>query len=98
MRFGELSLRQQRFTQPMLNTLRTENVQTRMSLVDEDDSVKGIGSTGFMYSTVANKRVHLVVNAQNMSSEPLVLLNMLETDQRASIRSDACSVDNYRTF
>lgn len=98
MRSGELSLRQQRFTQPMLNTLRIENVQTRMSLVDEDNSVKGIGSTGFMYSTVANKRVHLVVNAQNMSSESLVLLNMLETDQRVSIRSDACSVDNCRTF
>ena len=73
MRFGELSLRQQRFTQPMLNALRSENVQLRMSLVQdvegENGRVKAIGSTGHMYSMTTTERVQLAVSVQNSSSE-----------------------------
>lgn len=34
MRNGELSLRRQRFTQPMLEAYKVEDVQVRLSLVD----------------------------------------------------------------
>ncbi|KAH8117559.1 Trs120-domain-containing protein [Phellopilus nigrolimitatus] len=79
-RMGELSLRQQRFTQPMLNALRTENIRVCLSLSVIDDgeesaisSIKLVGSSGMTYMTAPNRYVLVTTRVQNLSPSPLVL-------------------------
>lgn len=70
-RTGELSLRQQRLTLPMLETLRLEDLTIQLSIVPDDAEVdlgiKLLG--GNRYRVPSNEFVHLKITVQNLSCE-----------------------------
>lgn len=75
-RTGELSLRQQRFTQPMLNALRMDDIRVSLSLInlsdgDEDAAQSGVISAGRTYSTTPNDYVTVKARVQNLTRECL---------------------------
>ncbi|KAJ7155939.1 TRAPP II complex [Mycena crocata] len=72
-RSGDLSLRQQRMTLPMLETLRTETASIQMSLYrcEESDKVT-VGSNGGKYHPPPNEFVYLRTKVTNLSLRSLV--------------------------
>ncbi|KAI5122948.1 hypothetical protein M0805_006829 [Coniferiporia weirii] len=74
-RTGDLSLRQQRFTQPMLNSLRTEDIQVRLSLGEQaEKDIKGAtNETGRSCLTSPNQHVLVTARVQNLSATSRVL-------------------------
>lgn len=62
-RSGDLSLRQQRMTLSMLNTLRTETVRINMSLLTFDELE--VPHRNGKYHTQANEFVHLRIKIKN---------------------------------
>jgi hypothetical protein len=83
-RSGDLSLRQQRMTLPMLETIRTETARVSMSLVGYDDDAglleQAIAQKGGKYLPRANQFVYLRTHVINLSPSPLVLLVDLNMD------------------
>ncbi|KAG8688542.1 hypothetical protein FRC08_011380 [Ceratobasidium sp. 394] len=74
-RTGELSLRQQRLTLPMLETLRLEDLTVEMSIVPCDDGdvdIRPLG--GNRYRVPSNEFVHLRIAVHNQSSHQLPLM------------------------
>lgn len=77
-RSGTLSLRQQRLTLPMLETLRTETARVQMSLVrysgDVTDPIEhAVLQMGGKYQPPQNEFVYLRTKVTNLSPSPLVL-------------------------
>jgi hypothetical protein len=69
-RTGDLSLRQQRMTLPMLETIRTETARVTMSLVEYDDSgliEKAIIQKGGKYLPRPNEFVYVQTRVINLS-------------------------------
>ena len=79
-RIGELSLRQQRLTGPMLDALRTDIVRVAMELVEyEDGNNAGEGnvllpSKNGKVTAFANKFIYLRARITNMTSTSNLLL------------------------
>ncbi|KAK0459779.1 TRAPP II complex [Desarmillaria tabescens] len=70
-RSGDLSLRQQRMTLPMLNTLRTEAARIDMSLLTFDELE--VPHRNDKYHPRANEFVHLHIKIKNQCGSPLTL-------------------------
>ncbi|PBK78204.1 hypothetical protein ARMSODRAFT_947080 [Armillaria solidipes] len=70
-RSGDLSLRQQRMTLSMLNTLRTETARIDMSLLTFDELE--VPHRNGKYHTQANEFVHLRIKIKNQYASPLTL-------------------------
>jgi len=69
-RSGELSLRQQRMTQPMVETLRMEKARVHMSLVSYDSSRRTHQSVkyfGEKYYPPPQEFVYLQIKVTNLS-------------------------------
>ena len=81
-RFGELNLRKQRLTYPMLETLRIETTRTHMSLYKQDE--KGdwevIPRRQSKFYPPPYEFVYLRVQVTNMSSKWSGLWNRSSTD------------------
>jgi len=79
-RFGELSLRQQRLTRPMLDALHTDAVRVSMGLVQyEDDNTSGEGNAllpakNGKVAALANKFLYLRARVTNMTTSSLALV------------------------
>lgn len=75
-RTGELSLRQQRLTLPMLETLRLEDITVQLSVApnspEDEVEIKSHGSN--TYYVPLNEFVHLRTEIQNLTSHHLPLL------------------------
>ena len=72
MRSGDLSLRQQRMTQPMLEALRTETARVQMSLVRYEDGVATpvpVDPSGSKYLPPPNEFIYLRTKVTNLSRE-----------------------------
>ncbi|GLB34932.1 putative transport protein Trs120 or TRAPPC9, TRAPP II complex subunit [Lyophyllum shimeji] len=82
-RFGDLSLRQQRMTLPMLETLRLETARVQISLVAYDDSVPSsrplVERDGKFYPP-ANEFVYLRTKITNTSSSSRVFTMDVEVE------------------
>ncbi|TFY64017.1 hypothetical protein EVJ58_g2901 [Rhodofomes roseus] len=77
MRSGELSLRQQRMTQPMLEALRTETARVQMSLVRYEDEVAmpvDVDPSGSKYLPPPNEFVYMRTKVTNLAPAELVLV------------------------
>ncbi|KAF8590613.1 hypothetical protein K439DRAFT_1382134 [Ramaria rubella] len=75
-RFGWLSLRQQRFTAPMLDALRTDPARLRLTLVryeEEDSKAYLLPSRGGRSITQPNRFAYLRTTLVNLSPESLIL-------------------------
>ncbi|KIY43410.1 hypothetical protein FISHEDRAFT_53353 [Fistulina hepatica ATCC 64428] len=74
-RSGELSLRRQRMTMPLLMALRTEAARIRMTLIrynsDEDDDTSTIEQRAGKYFPPANEFVYLRCAVKNMTPSPI---------------------------
>ncbi|KAK0197056.1 TRAPP II complex [Armillaria mellea] len=70
-RSGDLSLRQQRMTLSMLNTLRTETARIDMSLLTFEELE--VPHRNGKYHTQANEFVHLRIKIKNQYASPLTL-------------------------
>lgn len=73
-RSGDLSLRQQRMTLPMLETLRTETARVKMSLVRYDNSENGLVQDAIVhkagkYMPRPNEFVYLQTRVINLSRQ-----------------------------
>ncbi|TBU35870.1 TRAPP II complex [Dichomitus squalens] len=83
-RAGDLSLRQQRMTLPMLEALRVETARVRMTLVtyDEEGSAHPVpvDPTGTKYLPLPNEFVYLRTSLTNLSPSDLVLTLTLELE------------------
>ncbi|KAI0720991.1 TRAPP II complex [Cerioporus squamosus] len=83
-RAGNLSLRQQRMTLPMLEALRVETARVRMSLVryDEDGEEQPVpvDPAGMKYLPSPNEFVYLRTSITNLSPSDLVLTLNLELE------------------
>ncbi|THH16357.1 hypothetical protein EW146_g4275 [Bondarzewia mesenterica] len=75
-RSGELSLRQQRMSLPMLENLRTETARVHMSLVrrddSDDDAWKAVSTKDGKYYPEPHEYVYLLTKVTNLSLAPLV--------------------------
>ncbi|ESK96998.1 hypercellular protein [Moniliophthora roreri MCA 2997] len=71
-RFGDLSLRQQRLTMNMLDTLRTETTILQMSLVDTASPGTAIPQRMGRYHPPPNRILHLRTRITNMARSSLV--------------------------
>ncbi|KAK7467129.1 hypothetical protein VKT23_004188 [Stygiomarasmius scandens] len=74
-RFGDLSLRRQRMTLTMLDTLRTESAMLRLSLVRHDEKTPHpitVPCRNGKYYAPATEIVHLVIKVTNLSRTSLV--------------------------
>ncbi|OCB84083.1 hypothetical protein A7U60_g8755 [Sanghuangporus baumii] len=75
-RTGELSLRTQRFTQPMLNALRMDDIRVSLSLSGmdgNDDQVRSVASTRGTYTAPPDRYMVVKAIVQNLARSPLVL-------------------------
>lgn len=73
-RLGDLSLRQQRLTQPMLRALRTETTRVQMDLLqydsdDEEQEPTIVHRRGGKVYTQPNEFAHLRIRVTNLSRE-----------------------------
>jgi hypothetical protein len=78
-RSGELSLRQQRMTQPMVETLRMEKAQIHMSLVSYDtshDTHKSVNCFGGRYYPPPQEFVYLRTKITNLSRTSFINLTL----------------------
>ncbi|CCM02371.1 uncharacterized protein FIBRA_04466 [Fibroporia radiculosa] len=96
-RTGTLSLRQQRMTLPMLETLRTETVRVQMSLFyrDEDGVSKDVAvdPTRSKYFASPNEFMYLRIKVVNMSPLELVLTLNLTLDPAQHVIHQGTLVD-----
>ncbi|TFK29959.1 hypothetical protein FA15DRAFT_677283 [Coprinopsis marcescibilis] len=83
-RSGELSLRSQRMTLYMLETLRLEAAEIQMTLASQEEE-EPIPKDGGTYKPSSNEFVSLVVSVQNVSSSPTVYTLDLEMTPNESI-------------
>ncbi|KZT26443.1 hypothetical protein NEOLEDRAFT_1062821 [Neolentinus lepideus HHB14362 ss-1] len=79
-RSGELSLRKQRMTLPMLQAVRTETARVQMSLLSLNTSNSGISHQGRIYLPEANEFLYLRTSVTNLSDAPLSLTLDLAMD------------------
>lgn len=82
-RSGELSLRQQRMTQPMVKTLRMEEARVHMSLVSYNPSHgtdKLVNYRGGKYYPAPQEFVYLRIKITNLSPSPLIFTVDLEVE------------------
>lgn len=98
-RTGELSLRQQRLTLPMLETLRLEDLTIQLSIVPDDAEVdlgiKLLG--GSRYRVPSNEFVHLKITVRNLSCEFMHWLNWLNTEGHLSAHHVPLALDIQTT-
>ncbi|KZT67733.1 hypothetical protein DAEQUDRAFT_792472 [Daedalea quercina L-15889] len=83
MRSGELSLRQQRMTQPMLEALRTETARVQMSLIRYEDGKAipiAVDPSGSKYLPPPNEFVCLRTRVINLSPGEMVLVANLSLE------------------
>jgi len=71
-RLGDLSLRQQRLTKPMLHALRTDPVHIQMELLQQDEDEDGVSQTivnrrGGKYRAPPNEFLFLRMWIRNVS-------------------------------
>ncbi|EAU88629.2 hypothetical protein CC1G_12021 [Coprinopsis cinerea okayama7 len=83
-RKGELSLRSQRMTLHMLETLRLEAARVQLSLVSATGD-EPITKSGGKYEPTANEFISLCVKVQNISDSPTVYVMDLEIVPSESI-------------
>lgn len=82
-RAGELSLRQLRLTQPMLNTLRTEQARLHLSLWCDDDlsgELKPVSARAGIYQPPLNELIYLRMKVTNLSKLPRTFTVTLTLD------------------
>lgn len=76
-RSGDLSLRQQRLTKPMLHALRMDPIQVQMELFRQDDDEDGVSQkivnrSGGKYRVPPNEFLFLRMRIRNVSSTSLI--------------------------
>ncbi|EJD06035.1 Trs120-domain-containing protein [Fomitiporia mediterranea MF3/22] len=91
-RTGELSLRQQRFTQPMLNTLRMDDIRVSLSLSDIQGSESSTHGRG-TYVASPNEYVVVTATVQNLTPSSLVLSLSLSAEPSESVLYDGSLKD-----
>lgn len=94
-RHGDLSLRQQRLTLPMLKALRTDVVQVDLTLIvdNPDGSPQELDYSGGKYIASPNEMLYLRVEAVNSSLSPLVMTLDLVFDPAEQVLSEGVSSD-----
>ncbi|KAH9946027.1 TRAPP II complex [Epithele typhae] len=96
-RAGDLSLRQQRMTLPMLEALRVETARVRMTLVQHDDNGNEkpipLDPAGVKYMPPPHEFVYLRTTVTNLSPSELVLMLNLELDPEAHVVTQGELVD-----
>lgn len=92
-RHGDLSLRQQRLTLPMLKALRTDVVQVDLTLIvdNPDGSPQELDYSGGKYIASPNEMLYLRVEAVNSSLSPLVMTLDLVFDPAEQVLSEGVS-------
>ncbi|KZT09435.1 uncharacterized protein LAESUDRAFT_694916 [Laetiporus sulphureus 93-53] len=96
-RVGDLSLRQQRITLPMLEVLRTETARVKMSLhcFDEDDALQpvAVDPSGSKYLPPPNGFVYLRTKVINLSPTDMILSVSLSMEPAQYVISQGVLVD-----
>jgi hypothetical protein len=92
-RHGDLSLRQQRLTLPMLKALRTDVVQVDLTLIvdSQDGSPQELDYSGGRYIASPNEMLYLCVEVANSSLLPLVMALDLIFDPAEQVLSEGVS-------
>lgn len=92
-RHGDLSLRQQRLTLPMLKALRTDVVQVDLTLIvdSQDGSPQELDYSGGRYIASPNEMLYLRVEVANSSLLPLVMALDLIFDPAEQVLSEGVS-------
>ncbi|KZV62838.1 hypothetical protein PENSPDRAFT_641660 [Peniophora sp. CONT] len=93
-RAGELSLRQQRLTYPMLECLRTETARVGLSLwLREDDEWTELPRRDGRFMPPPNEFVYVRLEAENKSPQPLALTLDLNIEPSEYILCDGSLAD-----
>lgn len=79
-RTGELSLRGQRLTLPMLKELRLETVEVTVGLAMCEDEGSSLQQSGTKYSLKSSEFIHLCTRITNLSDSSLVFTMDIEVD------------------
>ncbi|KAJ3779456.1 TRAPP II complex, partial [Lentinula aff. detonsa] len=92
-RYGNLSLRQQRLTLTMLETIRTERAGIQMSFVRSGDSTEPIEHRAGKYHPPCSELVYVRIKVTNLTTTALVFTLDVNIDPREHVIHDGILCD-----